>query len=201
MVTERTLLRLERLIWELYVWRNRAMQPLEPWLATDRTGATRELRIGDRWDDLALPVRMECAVPQHIAADALLEFFVEGDALVYLDDRLAGALSPFERELTLGSARQIAIEVSPNDAFGLIGTPAHVVTSRIVSPDPEMRALFRELLLVWEATAYLREHAVQPHLVQALDAALAQLELPSDQLSATKAALLLHDELARLVDV
>ncbi|HVX31481.1 MAG TPA: glycoside hydrolase family 38 C-terminal domain-containing protein, partial [Nitrolancea sp.] len=40
-----------------------------------------------------------------------------------------------------------------------------------------------------------------PHLVRALDAALARLELPRDQLSATEAALLLHDELARLIDV
>ncbi len=201
MTNERTLRRLERQIWELFIWRNRATRIFEPWIATDRAGATRELRIGDRWDDLALPVRMERAIPDEIADDALLELFVEGDALVYLDGRLAGALSPFEREIALNSARRIEIEVSPNDAFGLIGTAARFVNSRIVTPDPDMRALFRELLFAWESAADLREHEVQPHLLRAIDASLARLERPTDQRSATNAALLLHDELARFVEV
>jgi len=199
--SERTLLRLQRQIWELYVWRNRATQAFEPWLATDRAGATRALRIGERWDDLASPVRMEGTVPGGLEADTLLELFVEGDALVYLDGRLAGAVSPFEREIAVGAARRIVIEVSPNDAFGLIDTAARIVTSRIITPDHDMRALFRELLLAWEAATYLSENEVQPHLLDAIDASLARLELPSDQQSATAAALLLHDELLRFVDV
>jgi alpha-mannosidase len=198
---ERTLRRLERQIWDLFVWRNQATFALEPWIATDRTGTTRALRIGDRWDDLTSPVRMECAVPLGVSAGALLELFVEGDALVYLDDRLAGALSPFEREIALDSGRRIVIEVSPNDAFGVIGTQARIVTSRVVTPDADMRALFRELLLAWEAAAYLSEHEVQPHLLRAIDLSLARLTLPSDQRSATSAALLLHDELTHMLDV
>lgn len=201
MSSERTVRRQERQIWELFIWRNRATRAFEPWIATDRTGATRELRIGDRWDDLAAPVRMESAVPGGREEASLLELLVEGDALVYLNGQLAGALSPFEREIELGAARRIAIEVSPNDAFGLIGTPARIVTSHIVTPDPDMRALFRDLLLAWETAAYLREHEVRPHLLHAIDASLAQLNLPTDQRSATNAALLLHAELARLLDV
>jgi alpha-mannosidase len=192
---------LERQIWELFIWRNRRTQPLEPWIARDSAGGQHQLRIGDRWDALALPVRFEIERPADTGDDALLELFIEGDALVYVDGWLVGALSPFEREIALGPARHIAIEASPNDAFGLIGTEAHIVTSRIVTPDWEMRALFRELLLAWETAAYLREHEAQPYLLHAIETALAQLELPSDQRSATAAAVLLHDELLGALDV
>ena len=105
MADERTLRRLERHIWELFGWRNRATMLLEPWTVSDRSGYPNHLNIGDRWDNLVLPVRMEVSLPADTAPDSLLELFVEGDALVFLDGELVGALSPFEREITVGAAR------------------------------------------------------------------------------------------------
>ncbi|HEX3721217.1 MAG TPA: hypothetical protein VHV31_00405, partial [Nitrolancea sp.] len=135
MSAERTLRRLERHIWELFGWRNRATATLEPWTVRTALGAVHELRIGDRWDHFDLPLRIETTIPEHAVSGSLLELFVEGDALVSFDGRLTGALSPFEREIEVGSARLIAIEVSPNDSFGLIGDHARLVVSRVVVPD------------------------------------------------------------------
>ena len=201
MADERTLRRLERHIWELFGWRNHATRPIQPWTVSDPTGFPNDLNIGDRWDNLVLPVRMEVSLPRDIAPDAVLELFVEGDALVFLDGELVGALSPFEREITVGAARRIMVEVSPNDSFGIVGTEAHIVTSRLVAPDPDVRGLFRELLLVWETCAYLTEHEVTPHLLRAIESALSFLRFPTDENVVLRQAMTLRDELKLSIGV
>ncbi len=197
----RRLHRLERQIWELQAWRNESMANLECWTAVGAHGATRQLRLGERWDDLESPVQLGVTLDNPAPSGSLLEFFAEGDGLVFLDDRLAGTVSPFEREVSLADARQIIVEVSPNDSFGLVGRHARLITARVVQPNLEIRNLVRSLLLAWETCAHLPNHQVTPLLLQAIDESLALIRLPSDASTVLKRLRVLRDDLKLNLEV
>lgn len=180
MINDRQLRRVERQIWELLAWRNHATSPLEPWLATGRNGEQRELQIGDRWDDLGPPVRLSHTLDGPAPTGSIFELEAEGDGLVFLDGMLAAAISPFERQLELNGAREIVVELAPNDSFGLVGTSARLLLARIVQPDHLMRQLFRALLLAWETCASRTEHDLTPLLLDAIEQSLAMVDLPSE---------------------
>ncbi len=195
MSNERALRRLERQIWELLAWRNLASNPVESWTATGANGEQRNLHTGDRWDDLAHPVRISTVLEAPAPPGSMLDFFAQGDGLVYLDGELAGAISPFEREVSVDEAREIVVEVAPNDSFGEIISPARLVTARIVQPNFAVRALHRALLMPWETCVSLPDQDIVAPLMQAIKRALQLIILPSDEVSVLRRMATLRDEL------
>ncbi len=195
MSSERDLRRLERQIWELVAWRNVARTNLESWIATSASGEKRSIRAGDRWDDLTHPVRLSTTLSTSAPRDSLLEFFAEGDGLVYLDGVLVGAVSPFEREVPLGNAREIVVEVAPNDSFGEIVTPARLVTGRVIQPNHDMRALHRALLMAWETCTVMSNQDVSAPLFRTIETAIPMVTLPSDAPTVLRRMAMLREEL------
>ncbi len=193
--------RLERRIWELQAWRNESIANLDCWTAVGALGATRQLRLGERWDDLGSPVQLRFTLDSPAPEGALLEFFAEGDGLIFLDDRLAGTVSPFEREILLAGAHRIIVEVSPNDSFGLVGHHARLITARVVQPNLDIRNIFRSLVLAWETCVHLPNHQVTPYMLKAVEDSLALIRLPSDASIVLERLSLLRDDLKLNLDV
>jgi alpha-mannosidase len=196
----RRLRRLERQIWELFAWHNVTNMNLEPWTAIGASGAVREVKLGERWDVLDLPVRLEMKLASAAPSQALLEFIAEGDGLVFLDGKLAAALNPYEREVPLNGARQIAIEISPNDAFGETVGGARLIMARIVEPDRGIRALHRAQVLACETCVHFPDHQLTPLLIEAITESLAMVRLPSDADLVLKRAARLREELELNLD-
>ncbi len=197
MSEDRRLRRLERQIWELLAWRNISTTNLEPWTVTGAGQVSRQLRLGDRWDVLGSPVRMQIALTSAAPPGARLEIFLEGDGLVFLDGTLAGAVSPFEREVALDGARQIEIDISPNDSFGVVGRQARLVTARLAHPNEEVRSLFQALLLAWETCAQMPRHTVTPYLLERFRRRSRWSDLPSSSTTAPTRLRILREELTR----
>lgn len=100
--------------------------------------------------------------------------------MVFLDGQLAGTLSPFEREIELDGACTIAIELSPNDYFGMIPVRARLRRACVVQPNHTIRALCLTLMVSWETCAQLSDHDAAARLIHTMDETLARVRIPSN---------------------
>jgi len=195
MIEDRRWRRLRRQVWELQAWRNLSTTPIENWTVIPADGESQPIQIGDRWDEYGDVVRLRAELHTPPAPGAFLDILADGDGLVSLNGRFAGTISPFEREIPLDGARRIEIEISPNDAFGLVGRTAYLKLARLIQPNVEMRQLFRALSLALEFCADLHDSDAVPAVLNAIQGALSLVSLPSDAAIVLQRTRILREEL------
>ena len=181
-----------RRIEELRLWRNAYESPVKGWRfsAGDEAGAsgkTYGIEPGDFWPEVGIPVRLltHTNVPEEWAGLPVeLELWLGGEGFVEIsvaDSRTASGLNPFHRSFRVqdeargGEEVGIEAEVVSKGMFGSNISEPRLERACLVVPEPETRALERDLTAVFEACAALDDHEVVPRLLDALDAAVAAL--------------------------
>jgi alpha-mannosidase len=176
-----------RRIEELRLWRSSYESRIEGWRFVAGEGKAHDLRPGDFWPEIGIPVRLSsrARVPEEWAGlPVALELWLGGEGFVEISAggrRKAGGLNPFHRTFpVLGEARggeevEIEAEVVSKGMFGSNVSEPRLELARLVVPQTEVRALERDLSAVFEACAALDDHESVPHLLDALDAAAAFL--------------------------
>src|SRR5215210_2922050 len=176
-----------RRIEELRLWRSSYESRIEGWRFVAGEGKAHDLRPGDFWPEIGIPVRLSsrARVPEEWAGlPVALELWLGGEGFVEISAggrRKAGGLNPFHRTFpVLGEARGgeevgIEAEVVSKGPFGSNFSEPRLERAQLVVPETEVRALERDLTSIFEACAALDDHEAVPHLLDALDAAAAVL--------------------------
>jgi alpha-mannosidase len=176
-----------RRIEELRLWRNAYERPVKAWRFSTGDGRSHEIEAGDFWPEIGIPVRLSArtSVPEEWAGLPVeLELWLGGEGFVEISARhsvTASGLNPFHRSfLVLDTARGgeevgIEAEVVSKGMFGSNVAEPRLERARLAVPETEVRALERDLTVIFEACAVLDDHEVVPHLLDALDAAAAAL--------------------------
>src|SRR5215210_1461923 len=174
-----------RRIEELRLWRNAYESRIEGWRFVAGGGKAHDLRPGDFWPEIGIPVRLSSCtkVPEEWAGLPVeLELWLGGEGFVEISaggGRTAGGLNPFHRAFPVldeargGEEVEIEAEVVSKGMFGSNVSEPRLELARLVVPQTEVRALERDLTAVFEACAALDDHEVVPRLLDALDAATA----------------------------
>ncbi len=173
--------RLARRIEELRAWRNAREAPIADW--TFRAGdETVPIGIGDFWPVVATPVHFagDGTVPREWAGEPVeLELWLGGEGFVRLATGLEGGLNPFHHTFPIAEAARggetiaIEAEVVPKGMFGSHVAEPRLERAHLVVPQPEVRALERDLSMLAQAARELGDHEVVPHLLDVAEAALA----------------------------
>src|SRR5215217_3244838 len=170
-----------RRIEELRLWRNAHESHVKAWRFVAGGGEARDLRPGDFWPEIGVPVRLSsrARVPEEwTGLPVELELWLGGEGFVEISAggrRKVGGLNPFHRAFpVLGEARggdevEIEAEVVSKGMFGSNVSEPRLELARLVVPQTEVRALERDLTAVFESCAALEDHEVVPRLLDALD--------------------------------
>jgi alpha-mannosidase len=176
-----------RRIEELRLWRNAYESQIEGWRFVAGEGKAHDLRPGDFWPEIDIPVRLSSRtkVPEEWAGLPVeLELWLGGEGFVEISAegrQTVGGLNPFHRAFPVldeargGEEVEIEAEVVSKGMFGSNVSEPRLELARLVVPETEVRALERDLTAVFEACAALDDHEVVPRLLDALDAATAIL--------------------------
>ena len=176
-----------RRIEELRLWRNAYESPVKGWRFVSGDGEPKGIEPGDFWPEIGIPVQLSARtrVPEEWAGLPVeLELWLGGEGFVEIstgDHRTASGLNPFHRgfpvvdEACGGEEVGIEAEVVSKGMFGSNVAEPRLDRARLVVPEKEARALERDLSAIFEACVALDDHAVVPHLLDALDAAAAVL--------------------------
>jgi len=176
-----------RRIEELRLWRNAYESTVERWRFVTGDGNPHEMKPGDFWPEIGIPVRFSslAKIPEEWAGLPVeLELWLGGEGFVEVsngDRRVAGGLNPFHRSFVVtkeargGEEVGIEAEVVSKGIFGSNVTEPRLERACIAVPETEARALERDLTAVFEACAALGDHESAPLLLDALDAAAAAL--------------------------
>ncbi|MGD9712308.1 MAG: alpha-mannosidase, partial [Thermomicrobiales bacterium] len=188
---ERSLERLQRRIEELRSWRNAREMPVTEWILVDADGGSHSLQLGDPWPVVADPVHLSAtaAVPTEWDGDPVeLELALGGEGLVRLSTGYQAGLNPFHHRFlvfasaTSGELLTIDAEVMPKGIMGSHIAKPTIDRAMLVVPQPEIRALERDLTMLRHACIELADHDVIPLLIEAANDALSELAAgwPSD---------------------
>src|SRR5215212_6410782 len=181
---ERRLKRCLRWLEELQAWRNAREYPIRKWLLTGPDSVAHVLNLGEDWPVVDLPVHLTAStiIPGEWAGQPVeLELWLGGEGFVRLSNGVEGGLDPFHRSFRISDAAQggepleIWAEVVPKGMFGSHVPEPRLLRACLVVPEPEVRALERDLSVTIDACAQLQQHEVVPHLLDLLDLAFAGL--------------------------
>lgn len=173
-----------RRVEELRLWRNSREYRIGQWWFSTGEGETQEISMGDLWPKVSTPVRLwtEAEVPEDWAGEVVeLELWLGGEGFVRLSNGITGGLDPFHRSFPIveeargGEEVSIEAEVVSKGMFGSNVAEPRLERACLVVPETGVRALERDLTVVFEVCAALGDHEVVPHLLDALDAATAIL--------------------------
>jgi alpha-mannosidase len=176
-----------RRIEELRLWRNAYESHIEGWRFVAGEGKAHDLKPGDIWPEIGIPVRLSsrAKVPEKwTGLPVELELWLGGEGFVEISAggrQMAGGLNPFHRTFPVvdeargGEEVGIEAEVVSKGMFGSNVSEPRLELTRLAVPQPEVRALERDLTAVLEACAALDDHETVPRLLDALDAATAIL--------------------------
>ena len=169
---------------DLRVWRNAREAPIEEWAFTARDGTSRALNLGEEWPVVDIPVwfAASTSIPHEWAGQPVeLELWLGGEGFVRLSNGVEGGVDPFHRSFPVTDAAggeerlKIWMEAVPKGMFGSHVSEPRLLRARLVVPEIEVRELERDLDVIAEACAQLKDHEVVPHLLDALDLAFAGL--------------------------
>jgi alpha-mannosidase len=181
---ERRLKRCLRWLEEFHAWRNAREYPIRKWLLTGPDSVAHVLNLGEDWPIVDLPVHLTASttIPGEWAGQPVeLELWLGGEGFVRLSNGVEGGLDPFHRSFRISDAAQggepleIWAEVVPKGMFGSHVPEPRLLRACLVVPEPEVRALERDLSVTIDACAQLQQHEVVPHLLDLLDLAFAGL--------------------------
>ncbi len=169
---------------EIRSWRNALEVPIEDWKFTAPNGARTDVRLGQGWPSVGLPVRLEATAtvpPEMDGKPVELDLWVGGEALVTISNGVSGGLNPYHRTFRIsdsaraGETFTIEVEAVPKGTFGTHNPSPSIARAHLVVPETEVRALDRDLSMIEEACQQLGDHEVVPLLLDVFDAALAEL--------------------------
>ncbi len=174
--------RIARRLEELRAWRNAAEHPIGEWSFTAGEGEAVTLGLGDFWPVVETPVDFaaDATIPGAWAGNPVeLELWLGGEGFLQLSTGLQAGLDPFHHSFPITKAAEggeivsIAAEVVPKGMFGSHIAAPRLERAHLVVPQPEVRALERDLAMIAQAALELGEHEVVPHLLDIAEAAFA----------------------------
>ena len=180
-----------RRIEELGLWRDAREQNIKAWSFSAGEARFQDIRLGDFWPEVALPVwlRTETPVPEEWAGEPVeLELWLGGEGFVRLSNGITGGLNPFHRRFRVaekargGERVGIEAEVVSKGLWGSEVAEPRLERAALVVPEMAVRALERDLSIVVAACEQLGAHEAVPRLLDAVDEALAALspDWPTD---------------------
>jgi alpha-mannosidase len=190
------LARCVRRLEELHAWRNAREHPIKEWMFATSRDVACTLNLGEDWPVVDLPVQLtaETTIPREWAGESVeLELWLGGEGYVRLSTGIEGGLNPFHRSFHItdgargGEPIEIQAEVVPKGLFGSHIREPRLERACLAVPETEVRALERDLRVIADACAQLKDHEVVPYLLDVLDLAFASLA--ADWPSATDVAL------------
>ncbi|MEW6047519.1 MAG: glycoside hydrolase family 38 C-terminal domain-containing protein [Bacillota bacterium] len=195
-----------RRILELGAWRNLAMETVgRGTFQSPEMAKPVPFGPGDPWPSRAFPVRiaLPITIPMTWAGQPVrLHLDVDGEALLCVNGRpLGGLLGPppaagrtriqvYQREYELtgacrgGETFRVEVEAVPRGRFGVPVREPRFRQGFIAVPDLQVRALYEDLLAVWDVAQHMdsaAHGAYRTLLTELLEAALAELDLPAEQ--------------------
>jgi alpha-mannosidase len=181
---ERRLERVLRRLEELRAWRNAREMAITDWQFTASDGQSRALRLKDFWPVHETPVRLtaEARIPADWSGQPVeLELWLGGEGFVRLSTGLQAGLNPMHHRFPVaeaaagGEALTIDAEVVPKGIFGSNIPEPRIERAHLVVPQREVRALERDLTMLYEACLQLLDHEVAPFLLDVAEATLSAL--------------------------
>lgn len=189
LTTAQHLVRLLQRLNELHAWADAQTLPLPAGVFRDAAGQEWPIEEGGAWPSRAFPVVMqfEVTVPQAWAGQAVTaQVLPGGEGLLRVNGASVGGLNPFHTEIRVlaaavgGEVLTIEIEASPKGLFGSPERRNVLHRARLVVPDAGVRALYEDLLAVYDAAQHLLKAgrpAIAERLTDLLDAAFRQIPL------------------------
>jgi alpha-mannosidase len=177
--------RYARRLEELRLWRNAREHRVEEWRFAGADGEPREVRLGDFWPEISLPVSLsaEARIPEDWAGEPVeLELWLGGEGFVRLSNGVTGGLNPFHRSFRIsqkargGETVRVEAEVVSKGLWGSEVAEPRIERASLVIPESGVRALERDLAAVLAACVELDDHDVVPYLLDAAEAALRVLD-------------------------
>src|ERR687890_1887329 len=165
-----------RRIEELRLWRSSYESRIEGWRFVAGEGKAHDLRPGDFWPEIGIPVRLSsrARVPEEWAGlPVALELWLGGEGFVEISAggrRKVGGLNPFHRAFPVldqargGDEVEIEAEVVSKGMFGSNVSEPRLELARLVVPQTEVRALERDLSAVFQALPPRDGHQAGGHL-------------------------------------
>lgn len=181
---QRQMARLLRRLEELRAWRNQVETDIPTWTFALPDGREFQLRPGDFWPEVTLPVRFESSleVPaEWVGQPVEAELWLGGEGFVQISTGFRGGLNPMHHRFPVtssaagGETITIEAEVVPKGIFGSHIAEPRIERSMLVIPNLDVRALERDLTMVHDACAVLDQHEVVPFLLEAAEQALSEL--------------------------
>ncbi len=181
---DRRLERITRRVGELRAWRNAREHPIGDWSFSAGDGIARSIRLGDFWPVVETPVHFTATavIPDGWTGEPVeLELWLGGEGFVSLSTGLQAGLDPFHHNFRLTDSAQggeritVEAEVSPKGMFGSHVAEPRLERAHLVVPQPEVRALERDLTMLIQGAQELGNHEVVPLLLNAADAVFAAL--------------------------
>jgi alpha-mannosidase len=183
---ERRLERQARWLPELRAWRNAMVFPIDDWTFTSPDGEVSHIKRGDAWPvvDPHRPVTLsaEVTVPAEWAGNAVeLQIWLGGEGFFTITPGKQYGLNPFHQDFRLtdsangGETYRIDAEVMPKGMFGSHVDVPTIGRAFIAVPHDQVRALETDLQLLVGAAQQLKDHEIQPHLLDLVDDAYAAI--------------------------
>ena len=173
-----------RRVEELRLWRNAREHRIEEWSFVAGDGKPRKIKLGDFWPEIETPVFLstEVEIPKGWDdATVELELWLGGEGFVRLSNGVTGGLNPFHRAFPVadqaraGERISVEAEVVSKGLWGSHVTEPRIERAALVIPEAGVRGLLRDLAGISAACAELDDHDAVPHLLDAVDEALAML--------------------------
>ena len=173
-----------RRIEELGLWRDAREQNVEIWSFSIGDERSREMRLGDFWPEVALPVWLsaEVSIPEAWAGERVeLELWLGGEGFVKLSNGVTSGLNPFHWRFPVaekargGEGVRIEAEVVSKGLWGSEVAEPRLERAALVVPETGARALERDLLVVVGTCEQLGGHEAVPRMLDAVDETLAAL--------------------------
>jgi alpha-mannosidase len=189
LTTAQHLVRLLQRLNELHAWADAQTLPLPAGVFRDAAGQEWPIEEGGAWPSRAFPVsmRFEVTVPEAWAGQAVTaQLLPGGEGLLRVNGASVGGLNPFHTEIRVlaaavgGEVLSLEIEASPKGLFGSPERKNALHRARLVVPDAGVRALYEDLLAVYDAAQHLLKAgrpAIAERLTDLLDAAFRQIPL------------------------
>jgi alpha-mannosidase len=181
---ERRLARLKRRLEELRSWRNARETPVDQWKLRTSSGSEYDFRLGDFWPAVETPVLLlaTAEIPNSWAGSLVeLELSVGGEGLVRLSTGYQAGLNPFHHRFPVieqargGESIGIEIEAVPKGLMGSDLPEPRILRAMLAIPSREIRALERDLTMIYDAAFVLTDHEAAPRLLDAAEKAVSAL--------------------------
>lgn len=187
---EHAIARLELRIGELSTFKLVKKSNLDEWLfSTDKVN-WQTIHIGDKWPVQAFPsyFKKEFIIPEDFKGlPVRLQIWLDGEGIVYINDKPIGGLDPNHREFKLldsangGERFSVLIEAVPRGPFGSYISDSRLAQARLVSIDESAESALFDLYAVLDAAKNLPdENELKGILIEALDSAMSLIVFPSE---------------------